>query len=92
MTTPTPTPDELKRAQLRIAAIRDEISSRLWPVNSGMSTEMFNDLMDRMALLQYNFEQRIVTEGREGERRQGELDRRTALGLPPTGSGDEDPR
>ena len=84
-----PPPDEITRAQLRIAAIRADISSRLGPVNSGMSPDMFNDLMDRMALLQYNFEQRAMEESRDGERRRGELDRRTALGLPPTGSGDK---
>lgn len=87
-----PISDELKRAQLRIAEIREDISSRLRPVNSGMSVDVFNDLMDRMTLLQYNFEQRVMTEGRDGERRRGELDRRTALGLPPTDSGDEAPR
>lgn len=87
-----PTPAEIKRAQLRVAAIREEISGRLWPVNSGMSTDMFNDLMDRMALLQYNFEQRIVEEGREGERRRGELDRRTLPGLPPPDVGGKEPQ
>ena len=81
---------EIKRAQQRIAAIREEISSRLWPVNSGMSAEMFNDLMDRMALLQYNFEQRVVEDGREGDRRRGELDRRTLPGGPPSSAADDD--
>ncbi len=83
------TPAEIKRAQQRIAAIREEISTRLWPVNSGMSSEMFNDLMDRMALLQYNFEQRVVEDGREGDRRRGELDRRTLPGVPPSSAADE---
>ena len=78
------TPAEIKRAQQRIAAIREEISTRLWPVNSGMSSDMFNDLMDRMALLQYNFEQRVFEDGREGDRRLGELDRRTLPGVPPS--------
>lgn len=84
-----PTPAEIKRAQLRIAAIREEISSRLWPVNAGMSSDMFNDLMDRMALLQYNFERRIVDDGLSGERRRGELDRRTLPGVPPSADADE---
>ena len=84
-----PSPAELKRAQLRIAAIRENISSRLAPVNADMSPEMFSDLMDRMALLQYNFEQRVVEEGRAGDRRRGELDRRTQLGLPPTDTRDD---
>lgn len=44
---------------------------------------MFNDLMDRMALLQYNFERRTAEEVRDGERRRGELDRRTVPGAPP---------
>ena len=86
-----PTPTDVKRAQVRLAAIREDISTRLRPVNSGMSADMFNDLMDRMALLQYNFELRVAQEGREGERRRGELDRRTLPGLPPTDSGDENP-
>ena len=86
-----PTPAEIERAQLRVAAIREEISTRLWPVNSGMSTDMFNDLMDRMALLQYNFERRIVEEGREGERRRGELDRRIVPGMPPADASGEKP-
>ena len=83
------TPAEIKRAQQRIAAIREEISARLWPVNSGMSSEMFNELMDRMALLQYTFEQRVVEDGREGDRRRGELDRRTLPGVPPSSAADE---
>ena len=87
-----PISDELKRAQLRIAAIREDISGRLRPVNSGMSAGAFNDLMDRMALLQYNFERRVMTEGLDGERRQGELDRRMAPGLPPNRAGDENAR
>ena len=83
------TPAEIKRAQQRIAAIREEISTRLWPVNSGMNAEMFNDLMDRMALLQYNFERRTIEDGLDGDRRRGELDRRTLPGLPPTSAADE---
>lgn len=43
---------------------------------------MFNELMDRMALLQFNFEQRTIEEGREEDRRQGELDRRMEPGIP----------
>lgn len=78
-----PTPAEIKRAQLRIAVIREDISSRLLPVNSGMSAEMFDDLMDRMALLQYNFERRTAEEVRDGERRRGEMDRRILPGTPP---------
>ena len=84
-----PTAADLKRAQLRIAVIRADISTRLWPVNSGMSSDMFSDMMDRMALLQYTFEQRTANEVHEGERRRGELDRRTRPGDPPV---DDDTR
>lgn len=40
----------------RLATIREDISSRLWHVNRGMSSENFNGLMDSMALLQLNAE------------------------------------
>jgi hypothetical protein len=50
--------DEDARAQARLAAIREEISTRLWPVNAGMSSRDFNELMDQMALLQFSFEYR----------------------------------
>lgn len=45
-------------AQARLAAIREDISTRLWPVNAEMSSEDFNELMDQMALLQLRFEYR----------------------------------
>ena len=51
-----------ERAQRRLAEIRAEISSRLWPVNAGMSSASFNELMDQMARLQLNFELRAGTE------------------------------
>ena len=72
-----PSAAEIQRAKLRVAEIRVDISTRLWPVNAGMSSAMFNDLMDRMALLQFNCEQRYTEELREGDRRLGALDRRS---------------
>jgi hypothetical protein len=50
--------EEDARAQARLATIREEISTRLWPVNAGMSSRDFNELMDQMALLQFSFEYR----------------------------------
>ncbi|CAN5905966.1 hypothetical protein BH11GEM1_BH11GEM1_05970 [soil metagenome] len=72
-----PSTAEIRRAQLRVAAIREDISTRLWPVNAGMSSLMFNDLMDRMALLQFNCERRYSEQLREGDRRLGLIDRRS---------------
>ena len=48
------------RARDRVAAIREDISTRLWRVNQGMSSASFNELMDEMALLQFRCERRIV--------------------------------
>jgi hypothetical protein len=72
----TPTPAELKRAQSRLAAIREDISTRLWPVNAGMSSHAFNELMDQMALLQFTFEQRVAHDHLVIDRRLGAPDRR----------------
>ena len=70
-------PADLLRAETRIAAIREDISGRLWSVNQGMCRVSFNELMDNMALLQFNFERRIAEEGMDGDRRIGQADRRT---------------
>ncbi len=70
------TPARSSSAQLRLAAIRAEISGRLWSINRGMSSAVFNELMDQMALLQFNCEQRVIVEG-PAERRVGDLDRRS---------------
>jgi hypothetical protein len=71
-----PSSAEIRRAQVRVAAIREEISARLWRVNAGMSSLMFNDLMDRMAVMQFTCEQRYSEQPREGDRRVGSFDRR----------------
>jgi hypothetical protein len=72
----TPTPADLKRAQFRLAVIREDISTRLWPVNAGMSSHAFNELMDQMALLQFTFEQRVAHDHLAIDRRLGVPDRR----------------
>lgn len=77
----TPSSADIARAQLRVAAIRVEISSRLWSVNQGMNRFKFNELMDQMALLQFNCERRTIEETRDGERRLGQPDRRTLSAL-----------
>lgn len=64
------------RAQFRFAEIREDISTRLWPINQGMSSSVFNALMDQMALLQFNCEQRGLETMVEGDRRLGDPDRR----------------
>ena len=65
-----------ERAQRRLAEIRAEISSRLWPVNAGMSSESFNELMDQMARLQLNFELRAGAGTAPVDTRAGVGDRR----------------
>lgn len=70
------TPALSSSAQLRLATIRADISGRLWSINAGMTSSVFNGLMDQMALLQYNCEQRVIVEG-SAERRSGHLDRRS---------------
>lgn len=70
------TPARTASAQLRLATIRADISGRLWSINAGMESKVFNALMDQMALLQYNCEQRVVVEG-SSDRRSGDLDRRS---------------
>ena len=66
----------LEQRTLRLAGIREDISSRLWPIMTGMSSGDFNMLMDGMALLQYNCEARVSAGYRESERREGLPDRR----------------
>ena len=66
-----------ERAQLRLAEIRADISSRLWPVNAGMSSATFNELVDQMARLQLNFELRAAAiNAGEIDTRAGPHDRR----------------
>ncbi len=72
-----PTPADILRWQSRLAEIREDISTRLWPVNQDMSSASFNELMDQMAALQLNCERRIAEGTLEGDRRVGQLDRRT---------------
>lgn len=77
-----PSAAEIRHAQLRVAAIREDISTRLWSVNAGMSSPMFNELMDRMALMQFNFEQRYSEQLRESDRQLGLLDRPSLGAMP----------
>ena len=72
-----PTPADDKRARCRLASIREDISTRLWPVMQGMSSPSFNELMDHMALLQFRGEQQTVDDHCALERRLGQADRRT---------------
>src|SRR5258708_932118 len=69
------------RAQLRLTEIREDISSRLWSVNAGMSSLDFNALMDQMALRQFTFEQRARDDMQAVDRRLGQGDRRSVMGL-----------
>ncbi|MEP6620319.1 MAG: hypothetical protein ABJE47_13430 [bacterium] len=45
---------------LRLAAIREDISSRLWFINQGMESAKFNALIDSMADLQERHEDRML--------------------------------
>ena len=74
------------RAQARFATIRAEISTRLWPVNAGMSSESFNELMDQMALLQLNFELRAAAGPGTIDTRAGSGDRRGVSCFTPAGT------
>ena len=69
------TPADLERAHIRLASIREDISTRLWPVNAGMTSPDFNELMDQMALLQFNGEERVADEHRALDRHRGQSDR-----------------
>lgn len=62
MTASTPPPTS---AQRRIAAIREDISSRIQSITKGMSSGRFNGLVDQMAQLQFKFEQRSAADGRK---------------------------
>ena len=73
---------DVRRAHSRLAAIREDISSRLWHVTEGMSRIAFGELMDQMALLQFNFEQRAKDEYLAIDRRMGQSDRRLPGGQP----------
>ena len=72
--TQTEQPAHLRLA--RLVEIREDISTRLWHINAGMSSERFNALMDGMALLQYNCERRVESGFDDAERREGPPDRR----------------
>lgn len=45
---------------LRLAALRSEISGRLWSVTQGMTSSSFDVLIARMAVIQDKYEQRAV--------------------------------
>lgn len=83
MSTSSRTPALTERAQARFAAIRSDISTRLWPVNVGMSSASFNELMDQMAMLQLNFEVRAAAGPGSIETRAGAADRRGASSFAP---------
>jgi hypothetical protein len=73
-----------QRAQSRLAEIRADISTRLWPVNAGMSAADFNVLMDQMSRLQLNFELRAAANiSDQIDTRAGERDRRRFPPVPP---------
>ena len=78
-----PTVEETNRAQLRFEAIRAAISGRLWPVNAGMSSATYNDLIDQMSLLQLNDESREVGGKAHVDTRLGPLDRRSGSAFAP---------
>ena len=75
------TPAEILRSRARLAEIREDISSRLWSVNQGMSSVNFNELMDQMALLQFSCERRIAEGQNEGNKRVGPPERRRLSAL-----------
>lgn len=57
------------RCQLRLAAIRADISGRLWRVNAGMESAAYNQLVDQMAQAQFAGERRQAEQGMEMNRR-----------------------
>ncbi|MDQ2666363.1 MAG: hypothetical protein M3Z05_10170 [Gemmatimonadota bacterium] len=71
-----PSPAEQQRLTARLAEIRAEISARLRPVNREMSTDLFNELMDQMAMVQLNGELRNAGRDEQVETRSGQTDRR----------------
>ena len=71
-------PVGLTADQLRLAAIREHISTRLWPVTAGMSSHDFNKLMDQMAMFEFTFERRGMVVAVETERRRAVQDRRAS--------------
>lgn len=81
----SPTAPLTTRAQVRLAEIRADISARLWPVNAGMTSASFNELMDQMARLQLNFELRASTDTADIDTRRGTGDRRKHTGAPHVG-------
>ena len=50
-------PGDRQRNRARLATIREDISSRLWPVTAGMTSGSFNELVDQMARIQLQGEQ-----------------------------------
>ena len=86
MTNPSTTPPLSPPAQVRLAEIRADISARLGPVNAGMSSSDFNQLMDQMSLLQLNFEWRAASSAAgQIDTRAGAGDRRRVPPAPPLG-------
>ena len=84
MNKPSTTSASTPQAQARLAEIRAEISGRLWPVNAGMSSADFNELMDQMAQLQWNFEWRAASStSAQIDTRAGASDRRRVPPVPP---------
>ena len=53
----TSSPADRQRFRARLATIRENISSRLWPVTAGMTSASFNELVDQMARIQLCGEQ-----------------------------------
>ena len=60
MSNPATTSARAEPSPNRLAEIRADISTRLWPVNAGMSSQDFNELIDQMSQLQWNFELRAA--------------------------------
>jgi hypothetical protein len=63
-------------ARTRLIDIRADISARLWPVNTGMSSASFNQLLDEMSLLQLRFELGPAETRGQIDSREGPSDRR----------------
>lgn len=76
-------------AQTRLIDIRADISARLWPVNTGMSSASFNQLLDEMSLLQLRFELGSAETRGQIDSREGPSDRRATA--PAGGAGGTTP-
>lgn len=89
---PSPTNADDVRAKLRIAEIREDISTRLWSINRGMSSAVFNSLLDDMARLQFSFEERAAAGMLAADRRLGRTDRRSVVDPLPLGTAARPPK